>query len=196
MEEIEPNRTGEPIAGSFWGEISPCEHLVQFYGDDGEFLDRLSEFVAGGLSPGRAAIVIATEPHRLGLEERLRARGVDLDAAAADDQYIALDADATLAQIVRAGWPHDELFELVVSDLMARAGRGGRSVRAFGEMVALLWAQGHQAATVRLEHLWSRFCRTKGLSLVCAYPRTGFTQDVSASMREICRAHSRIVEPA
>ena len=36
----------------FWGEISPCEHLVQFYEEDGVFLDTLEGFVGGGLRAG------------------------------------------------------------------------------------------------------------------------------------------------
>ena len=72
-------------------------------------------------------------------------------------------------------------------------GRDGRRVRAFGEMVALLWAQGHTAAIVRLEHLWHRMCQERGFSLFCAYPRVGFTQDVDASIREICAAHSKVL---
>jgi len=36
----------------FWGEIAPCEHLVQIYDNDGAFLDSLEGFVAGGLRAG------------------------------------------------------------------------------------------------------------------------------------------------
>ena len=34
------------------------------------------------------------------------------------------------------------------------AQNGSRQVHAFGEMVALLWAQGNHKATIRLEELW------------------------------------------
>ena len=44
----------------FWGEISPCEHLVQIYLDDSAFLDSLEGFVAGGLLAGDAVILIGT----------------------------------------------------------------------------------------------------------------------------------------
>jgi hypothetical protein len=74
-----------------------------------------------------------------------------------------------------------------------RASARGRRVRAFGEMVALLWAQGNAAATVRLEYLWNRVCKLERLPLFCAYPKAGFTQEASASLAEICAAHSRII---
>jgi hypothetical protein len=175
----------------FWGEISPCEHVVEFYSDDNAYLDSLEGFVVGGLRKGDSVIVIATGAHRKALDERLAAYGVNVREAQARDQYIALDAEETLAKFMVNGWPDEELFQMVVSDLLLRARRGGRSVRAFGEMVALMWARGQNGATVRLEHLWHRLCHEKSFSLFCAYPKSGFTQSPAASIKEICSAHSR-----
>jgi hypothetical protein len=177
----------------FWGEISPCEHLVQIYQDDGVFLDTLEGFVAGGLRTGDGVVVIATPEHLLALEARLQRAGFDPERAALEDQYIALPAKQTLAKFMIRGWPDDILFDGVVTDLLKRAGKGGRRVRAFGEMVALLWNEGHTGATVRLEHLWHRMCHERGFSLFCAYPRVGVTQDADLSMKEICAAHSKVV---
>ena len=177
----------------FWGEISPCEHFVQIYKDDAVFLDALEGFVAGGLRAGEGVVVIATPAHLAGLERRLLAAGVDVKLATLQDQYIALDAKRTLAKFMVRGWPDDVLFDRVVTDLLRRAGQGGRRVRAFGEMVALLWDEGHTGATVRLEHLWHRMCHERGFSLFCAYPRIGFTQGADLSIKEICAAHSKVV---
>jgi hypothetical protein len=177
----------------FWGEISPCEHLVQIYENPEVFLDSLEGFAAGGLSSGDGVVVIAMPAHLSALHERLSARGFDLDQARSCDQYIDLEAEETLAKFMRNGWPDESLFMCLVSDLLARAGTGGRRVRAFGEMVAVLWENGHNGATVRLEHLWHGLCQKEAFSLFCAYPRIGFTQDADASIREICAAHSRVV---
>jgi MEDS: MEthanogen/methylotroph, DcmR Sensory domain len=177
----------------FWGEIAPCEHLVQIYEDDAVFLDSLEGFVGGGIQAGDGVVVIATATHLNGLHDRLWARGFDLDAARSQGRYIPLDAEETLSRFMVRQWPDDDLFEQVVIDLIARAGKNGRRVRAFGEMVAVLWARGHNGATVRLEHLWHRVCQTEAFSLFCAYPRIGFTQNADASIREICAAHSKVV---
>lgn len=177
----------------FWGEIAPCEHMVQIYQDDAVFLDTLEGFVAGGLRSGDGVVIIATPEHLTALEGRLRNADLDLERAALTDQYIALDANRTLAKFMIQGWPDDILSDQVVTDLLTRAGKGGRRVRAFGEMVALLWHEGHTGATVRLEHLWHRLCHERGFSLFCAYPRIGFTQDADLSIKEICAAHSKIV---
>jgi hypothetical protein len=197
--------TGPEPSAHFWGEISPSEHLVQIYKDDDVFLDSLEGFIAGGIKAGDGVVVIATPAHLAKLEHRLLTRGIDVGIAAAADQYIALDAKETLAKFMvdgplrdgKASWPDETLFKAVVTDLITRAGRHPdgtqRRVRAFGEMVALLWKEGMAAATVRLEYLWHEYCQHSGLCLFCAYPRAYFTEDPELSIRQICAAHSKLV---
>ena len=91
------------------------------------------------------------------------------------------------------GWPDETRFRAVVRELLTRARGNGRRVRAFGEMVALLWARGDQGATVRLEYLWHQLCNTDGFSLFCAYPRIGFTGDSSQCISELCDLHSKVI---
>lgn len=177
----------------FWGEVTPCEHLVQIYEDDHAFLDTLAGFAGGGLRSGDGVIIIATDTHLEALASRLIQSGINVAAAQGEARYIPVDAEELLSRLVFRGWPDDYLFTRVVTDLLARAGTGGRRVRAFGEMVAILWARGQNAATVRLEHLWQGICQSHGLSLFCAYPRSGFTQDARTSIQELCDLHSRIV---
>lgn len=177
----------------FWGEISPCEHLVQIYQDEGVFLDSLEGFVAGGIVAGDGVVVIATPQHLMSLRERLTARNIDVAIAIQNDQYLALDAEATLAKFMVMGWPDEDFFKAFVTDVLKRAKGDNRRVRAFGEMVALLWVRGNTGATVHLEHLWHRLCQEQSFSLFCAYPEIGFTRDVTASIKEICDAHSRVI---
>src|SRR5688572_13032283 len=131
-------------SGVFWGEIAPCEHLVQIYQDDDVFLDSLEGFVAGGLEAGDGVIVIATRAHLSALEDRLTRCGIGLAIARSQDQYIPLDAEETLAKFLVGGWPDEDLFDPLVTQLIARARGSERRVRAFGEMVAVMWAPGSQ----------------------------------------------------
>ena len=48
MPSVEITKPSAHEADVFWGEISPCEHLVQIYQDEGVFLNALEGFVAGG----------------------------------------------------------------------------------------------------------------------------------------------------
>ena len=177
----------------FWGEIAPCEHIAQFYEHDAVLLDTLTGFIAGGLKAGEGTIVIATAEHLKAIDERLVESGVDVAAAQLRDQYITLGADEALSRFMVNRWPDDQLFADLVAELINRARGNGRRVRAFGEMVALLWARGDAAATIRLEHLWHNICQSQLFSLFCAYPKTGFTEDPSESLAEICAVHSKII---
>jgi hypothetical protein len=183
-------QTGTEI---FWGELAPCDHLVEIYADDTAFLDSLAAFVVAGLRADESVIVIACASHRCSLEFRLRASGLDVMTLLRQDLYIPLDAKETLSRFVVDGWPDDDLFEQLVAALLTRARRTGRRVRAFGEMVVLLWAEGHHGATVHLEQLWTQFCHKEMFPVFCAYPRSGFSKDAEASIQEICSAHSKVV---
>jgi MEDS: MEthanogen/methylotroph, DcmR Sensory domain len=177
----------------FWGEIAPCEHIAQFYEHEDVLLDTLSGFVGGGLKQGDGVIVLATDAHLKALDQRLGASGVDLQLVTAQDQYITVLAEEALGKFMVSQWPDDQLFFNFVAELIARAQNGGRRVRAFGELVALLWARRHVAATVRLEFLWHQLCHQQSFSLFCAYPKAGFTEDPLRSLDVIRATHSRII---
>ena len=180
----------------FWAEMSPCEHVVQIYGDDRIFLDGLAGFVGHGLRAGEASIVIATAVHLHGLEERLRATGTDVDRALAQNRYIPRLAEDVLASFMDKEWPDENRFREVLEGLMAKAhGPDNRKVRAFGEMVAILWSRGNHAATIHLELLWSKLCAEQKFALFCAYPRDTFSKNATESIVEICRIHSRVAPP-
>jgi hypothetical protein len=185
--------TALPQARAFWGEMAPCEHVVQIYGDDSVFIDGLEGFVGNALRNGESAIVIATAAHLHALEKRMRDRGVDVAAARAEKRYVDRLAEDTLERFMVDGWPDEEKFAQCVAELLEMArGAEHRKVRAFGEMVAILWARGRVAATMQLEILWSRFCEAQQFPLLCAYPRDGFTRNATESIVDICRAHSRV----
>lgn len=177
----------------FWGEIAPCDHILQIYENDKEFLDTLECFVTGGLHAGEAVIIIATDEHLAELNDRLRRGGFDLFSLTLHDQYIPLSAEETLAQFMINGWPDENLFHYLLTNLLLRARKRDRKVRAFGEMVALLWSKGFNGATVHLEHLWTRFCESEEFSLFCAYPKSGFTENANESIARICQCHSKVI---
>ena len=103
-----------------------------------------------------------------------------------------MDAADVLSRFMVDGWPDEERFAATVHGVLQQV-QPGRKVRAFGEMVALLWARGEHGATVRLEHLWDDFCKANALALFCACPRIGATRDLGESLAEVCALHSRLV---
>ena len=154
-------------ANVFWGEIAPCDHVLQIYDTDGIFLDALAGFVGGGINANDACIVIATSVHLSALEQRLTSHGISIPGLIADNRYIPLDAEKLLSAFMVDGWPDEAAFNVTVSTLLQRArGIKNRKIRAFGEMVAILWAQGNTGATVNLEHLWNKFVTNESFCFV------------------------------
>ena len=175
---------------SFWRDMGPGDHACQVYRDEAALLEMLCGFVGGGLWSGDGAIVIATDLHLIRLEEMLRQSGLDLAHFRSTDAYIPLSAEVSLSRFMDGGWPDAARFEAFVAPTIARARRGGREVRAFGEMVALLWADRQYAATVRLEHLWNRTLEREKIRLVCGYSRAALTRGNANMVRQAVAAHS------
>lgn len=177
--------------GSFWRQMTDGEHVCQIYSDEAGFLDSLTGFIGHGLWSGEAAVVIATGDHIVGLEQRLRASGLDLAHLRADDRFITLSPEATLRQFMDEGRPDPQRFDAVLSAVIQRARGEGRAVRAFGEMVVLLWNEGLFGATVQLEGLWQRLAQRERLQVLCSYPRRSFARGDEASRADIRAAHDR-----
>lgn len=173
-------------------------HVVQFYTEDSFLLEAVAKFIGTALGTGDSAIVIATQAHLDGFAHRLRARGLDLSKSARCGRYTALDAADTLAKFMRAGHPDPKLFMDTVGHVIARASAAAEGhtprVAAFGEMVALLWAEGNPDAAIELEQLWNDLARTHSFSLHCAYPLTGFHDQAHAEpFLKICSEHSAVI---
>ena len=177
-----------------WSDMSESEHFVQFYETDLFLVDSVSSFIGMGLSAGDACIVVATRAHREGLQNRLQGYGLDVVAASARGQYISLDAAETLSKFMVDGSPDPWCFAQVVGGIVAQATKGWPRVRAFGEMVALLWAEGNQDAAIRLEELWNDLQKSCSFSLFCAYPMSGFGgKEYIEPLGGVCSVHSRVI---
>ena len=177
-----------------WRDITAPEHFVQFYQDDETLVDAVGGFIGAGLSAGESAIIIATPEHRAAIEGRIRAAGLDPAAASARQQFFSLDAAKTLSQFMVDGQPDPASFFRVVGSLVARVSSNRSGLRAFGEMVALLWAEGNRHAAIRLEELWNELGREHRFSLFCAYPRRHFKGNAAAEpWLDVCKTHSRVI---
>ncbi len=179
-----------------WSSLSGGEHVVQFYEADSFLLDALAAYVLTGLDAGDVCLVVATGAHRAGLEDRLKTAGVDMGAARRNGAYLCLDAGETLAKLLLDGWPDPQRFAQVMGRQVLRALRRKRHVRVFGEMVALLWAEGNRAAAIRLGELWNELQRSAPapFTLFCGYALLGFAGEANMeSFAAVCQQHSQVL---
>lgn len=171
-----------------WCEHDHEGHVVQFYGNDDYLLDELGRFVGTALIAGDAALIIATKAHREGLAQRLIYRGFEPARITDQGRYLALDASETLAQFMVAGLPDQDKFMSVVTGAMSCLESGAKRdfrLVAFGEMVALLWAEGNREGALRLEQLWNELARTRSFSLRCGYPLNSFYREDDSEPKSV-----------
>ena len=172
-------------------------HAVQFYGDDTSLSTTVAGFLSQGLADGHPAIVIATDTHRKAILDHLRGHLVDVDKAQHMRSLIVLDARQTLGLFMDGGMPDRDRFEATVGRLIAEvlAGRKDRIlIRAYGEMVDLLWKEGKSEAAIRLEMLWNRLAQRYGFALLCGYSMSNFDRETKG-FEAICRAHTHVIAP-
>lgn len=172
-------------------------HTVQFYVSDEFLVDELGRFFSAALAEGNSAVVIATRAHQETLARRLRASGLEPCDLAAEDRYLAFDAAEMLSRFLVNGEIDQFRFFDAVGEVISRASAAAHdekhSVVAFGEMVALLWAEGKIELAIQLEKLWNALARSYSFSLRCAYPMQAFSlEEDAAAFAEICGQHSGV----
>jgi PAS domain S-box-containing protein len=191
------NANISPLSG-LSGDSPSHAHSVQFYGEDSVLLDGLCRFIGDSLESGGSGLVVATAAHREALTRLLEARGLDTQAAIAQGRYIPLDASETLSKFMQEGWPDPVRFSEVIGSVVVRAkhaaGGSNGHLAIFGEMVAILWAQGKFETSIQLERLWNQLCQTHSFALRCAYPMAGFNrEDHGEPFLKICAEHSHVI---
>jgi hypothetical protein len=175
-------------------EPQDAGHVVQFYGQEEELADQVAGYLGDALRGVGVAVVIATAAHRRAFEARLTQGGADLSAAARKGTYLALDARDTVDALMTGGQLDGDRFERVIGGLIRRAGRRGRPVRAYGEMVAVLWDDGLVNAAVQLEEMWESLGLRHSFSLFCGYPARAMSGEGHLeAFAEVCRLHRAVV---
>jgi hypothetical protein len=166
-------------------------HAVRFYDDDAALCRIVASFLREGLALGQPALVIATPQHTQGIIGELRAREMDVDALRATDAVV-LDAQKTMDSFMVDGQPDAALFNETATAALDMTRTHGRTpIRAYGEMVDLLWKDGRDVAAIQLEMLWNRLARSHQFSLLCGYATGNFYKD--AHVLDVCRQHTHLV---
>jgi anti-sigma regulatory factor (Ser/Thr protein kinase) len=168
---------------------------VFFYDVASEMAIAVADYVDGGLSVGQPAIVLATAPHLADIDAALSNKGVDVSLARARGSYLALDAAETLDAFMVHGSPNADRFVRVVGGMLDAVRVDGVPVRAFGEMVALLWHQGNVAGAMALESSWNDLAEHQRFSLLCAYPTTALGTAELTDVNQVCHLHSGVLPP-
>jgi diguanylate cyclase (GGDEF)-like protein len=170
-------------------------HAVQFFDRDDFLCESVTRYLAEGFDVDAPMVVIA-RPERLhAFLAALRAQGRDVDPALASGQLVLFDAHQTLARFMGDGLPRPRDFRAVIAPVIerGRAAFPNARLRAYGEMVDILWEQGRPDAAIRLEGLWNELASTLPFSLLCGYRMNNFEGEEDAErFARVCAAHSEV----
>jgi len=167
-------------------------HAVHFYENAASLSRVVASFIDDGRGASEAAVVIARSDHRAAiLQEMLETTG-DAQAGVERGELVMLDADELLSRFMIDGMPCARRFADAVAPIFDRVTTNGeRGVRAYGEMVDVLWASDRQNAAVSLEILWNQLAATYRFALLCGYSRERVGD--GSGFETICSHHSRVV---
>jgi hypothetical protein len=184
---------------NFIERASAAEHAVHVYDDSSELIRSVAAFLTAGFDEGDPGLVIATPAHWQVLTRELERRGWKVSALQRIGLVAHADAEELLETFMDGELPSAERFEQVVGGLVdeASARYPGRTIRAFGEMVDILWRRGERRAAVALEALWNRLAERRSFALLCGYHLDIFELGVQReALPEVVAPHShaRIVE--
>jgi anti-anti-sigma factor len=176
------------------GQTGADDHVVELYVSEEHLAESVCDFLVPAARDGRAALVVATADHRRRFDDELRAAGVDVDRWRRCGQYGLLDASETLAAFMVDGLPDGPRFESAAAGLVRGMAADFGGIRIYGEMVAVLWADGNVGAALALEDLWNQLRVKDTFELLCAYPTSLFeSDDAMEPFRRLCDQHTRVV---
>lgn len=184
------------LTNALLAQPEPADHLVQFYGDEACLAQNVALYLREGAERGDWMILIAT-PGRAELFARhLREAGTDPEELSRAGRLFVMDAERTLSQFMVDGNPDWDLFDSTVGGVVrsAKLRAGSAGIRAYGEMVDLLWKSGRLAAATRLEEFWNRLLVRDRFGLFCAYTVDLLGDAVQAeTLGEMLRNHTHLL---
>ena len=171
--------------------IGTHEHLVAFADDERALIRCVVEFLSEGFDSDETAIVIATDRHRLAIEDALRVAGYSPSALRHDARLMTLDVEGLLGSTANDGT--DRIPEPLSSLVLSTAG-SGRRVRVFGELVGALWDAGRVETAVALEAYWTALVVDRRISKFCTYRLASVAAGGELlHAKRLCDQHTRVV---
>jgi hypothetical protein len=171
-------------------------HAVRFYKDADSLCRIVGSFLAEGLTKGEPAVIIATPEHMTAIEDCLRKASLDVAELKRRGELITLDAREMLATCMVDGIPNPGAFQHHVGGVIEQAARGREhcTIRAYGEMVDVLWKDGMTTAAIKVETLWNQLALTHDFKLLCGYSMGHFYK--GTAFDDIKGQHSHLTSEA
>lgn len=156
-----------------WLASPAGNHVVAYYDNDNSLVQSVCDFLRAGTDAGETCIVIARSEIITKLYREYSSTS-GFSHTLSNEKHLVFRAEAVLDNFMINGMPNRTKFFKTIRELLDEADNKGKPVRAYGDMVALLWEQGNKEGAVALEELWSEATQKYHFSRYCAYPHTDF----------------------
>ena len=179
------------------GPVRRHSHAVHFYKDSQSLAQVAASFLCEGIGKGERVVVVSTPTHLTAIVKAVERHSVDLAQLKKSGKWLAFDARRTLSSLMAGGRIDLTRFKVQFADVVGDwyASDPSLSMRAYGEMVDLLYREGDVAGAMQLEDLWTDLAALHKFPILCGYAVSSFFKEPRGSSRfsDVCRRHSHVI---
>ena len=185
---------------SFGSDHRVFSHAVQFYLDDSFLFHMITRLMISAFNAGDGAIVIATAAHHEVLRERVMRANFDIEVERNKGTYVAVDVSEVVARCTKHGTLQvpmlAQLLTATLGEVTEATGKPLSRTFVFGELVALLCAQGNFEDLFAFEQVGEHLRREYPVSILCGYAIRLFQRKgMEKFFRQVCEAHPTVISP-
>lgn len=172
-------------------------HAVQFYKDEVSLVATVANFLAEGFRNGEPGLLIATPAHAECITRELARCDLDVETLRTTGELQFFDARKALASFMIDAQPDPVRFRSRIGEAIEHlcGRRKPCPIRAYGEMVDLLWQDGNADAAIKVEILWNQLATTYDFSLLCGYAVGNFYKETrDPRYQDVCSHHSHVID--
>lgn len=148
---------------------STYSHKVQVCQDKTVQAELLTQYISDGLLNNEAVIITARPALRKSVWSKLQALGLDMTSYKAQGQIKLYDAELLLSTVLIDDAIDEHYFHTFFGSQIEAAQAAYGKVRAFGEMLDILWQRELHDTALQLENLRNELCKKHELTVLCTY---------------------------
>ena len=148
----------------------PPAALFEFYDDRAKLIAELGRAMYAAWNQDHALLCAVSHSTSVKLEKQLAKRGIVVSDAQARGQYVSLDREDILSEIIDRGRPDPARFYDVIGSLVERLVGEYPGVWMYSELETLLWNHGLERGAIEIHRLWASLAETQPIVVCFAFP--------------------------
>lgn len=169
-------------------------HIVQICQNEIFLVETVTHYIRTGLNNNEAVIVITTPARRKAMIASMGPDGDRILDQKNQGQLRFFDAEILLSSFMIDGMPEWEPFFKHMGQIIQVMQLNHKKIRAYGDMVNILWQNKQHDAAILLEKFWNDLSELEDFSLLCTYSMDNLNPNAyDGSLARICQCHSHLI---